>query len=170
MTALSTGALSQSPFTQSNVFIPFIAKMQINFPAGYGKRMEKKFEMEKIANNAEAALNEALGTAGYIDEFSSPVKATLAFGNFVARLTINGNIKKTHSEVPKSPTEAVTVLNTNSGVTGFGCVNSANRVVDPYFVQFANDLLALLDSSVADAEVMSIDVAGSIFGYRGRTF
>lgn len=170
MTALSTGALSSSPLTKKEVFIPFVAFMQINFEAGYGKRQERRFEYEKVANNAEKALTEALVTAGYVDEFSSPIKFTLAFGESVARLTINGNVKRDHNLVPKSPTLANTVINTNQGVVGFGCVNSANREADPYIVQFATDLAALLESIVENAEIMSLEVAGIKFGKRGRTF
>lgn len=170
MTALSTGALSRSPITNPNMFIPFNAIMQINPPAGYGKRRERDFELEKIANVAENELNTAIVAGGYTTDASNPIKFTMAFGNFVAKMTINGNILRPRDEVPNKPTLDVTVLNTNSGVTGYGCTNSANKEADPYIIQFADDLRTSLELIIPNATVLSMEVAGVRFGNRGRSF
>jgi hypothetical protein len=170
MTALSTGALSQSPITNPKMFIPYVAVMEIKFPAGYGNRWERKFEIEKIANVAEQKLNDYLVANGYADESSKPVKFTIAFGNFVAKLTINGNVNRSRSQIPNKPTKDNTVINTGKGVVGYGCNTASNRVEDPYIVQFATILADSLDSIIPNAEVISLEVAGIRFGLRGRTF
>lgn len=170
MTALSTGALSQSPITNPKMFIPYVTVMEIKFPAGYGNRWERKYEIEKIANIAEQKLDDYLTANGYADESSKPVKFTIAYGNSVAKLTINGNVNRSRSEIPNKPTEEVTVLNAGKGVVGYGCVNASNRVEDSYIVQFATILADSLDSIIPDAQVISLEVAGIRFGKRGRTF
>lgn len=170
MTALSTGALSQSPITNQDIFIPFVAIMQINPPAGYGKRRERDFELEKIANLAESDLNAAMIANGYTTDTANPIKFTMAFGNFVAKMTIIGNVKRLRSEIPNKPTKEVTVLNAGKGVVGYGCVNAANRVADDYVISFATELRLSLESIISNAEVLSLEVAGVRFGNRGRTF
>jgi hypothetical protein len=170
MTALSTGALSQSLITSEDMFIPFVALMKIDFPFGYGKRRERMNEIEKLANIAEADLNAFLVANGYTTDASNPIKFTIAYGNFVARFTINGNVKRPKGDIPKSSTLAVTVLNTGNGVVGYGCTNSANKVADPYIVSFATELKDSLETIIPHATVLSLDVAGIKFGDRGRTF
>ena len=170
MTVLSTGVLSHSPITNPNMFIPYVAVLEVKFPFGYGNRWERNNEIEKIANAAERSLQAYLAANGYVDEASSPVKFTVAFGNFVAKLTINGNVNRSRDVIPKKPTEDVTVLNAGQGVTGYGCVTASNRVEDPFIVRFATDLFNSLESIIADADVISIEVAGIRFGKNGRSF
>jgi hypothetical protein len=168
MTALSTGPLSVSQVTNQHMFIPFVAVMQVNFPSGYGNRWERYDELVKIANVAENEINAFIKANGYATDSSNPVKFTIPYGDNVAKMTLNGNILRTpRSSIPKSSTLAVTVLNAGKGVVGYGCTNAANKIPDPYFDAFADQLISSLESIITNATVLSVEVAGIRYGERG---
>jgi Sec7-like guanine-nucleotide exchange factor len=169
MTALSNNTSVFNTSTTQSLFVPFTAFMEINFPNGYGNRWERISEIEKVANNAENDIFEYISSHNYTIDIARPIKYTVSFGDFKARLTINGNIKESRSNVPKIVNEEVTVINTGKGVTGYGCYHVANKVTDAKIYSIADNLISVLNGTISNATVTSIEVAGVKFGKKGTT-
>lgn len=180
MTHLSTGSMSPSPYAAANTWVAFTVWGKFNAPAGYGKRMERKNEIEKYQNLLEAILvaYEADGkypSAGdnYGIEFSKPVKYTNQFGDKPVEFTVNGNLKVSMNDAAKKPTAEVYV-DADAVKFGYGATNNGNRVVDSAVDAQAatlwDDLQALSDIWT----ITAISYNGVMYGKRyfnrgGRT-
>lgn len=195
MTILSTGTLSNSPFTSNDLFIPFkiFARMlQTSSNPFAGNRWERIRAEEKTANLIEGSLLDLVRNGrsstdesdDYEFEFAFPVAFTRQFGNEPSRITIVGHLRgdrKTlvnsagDTEPPKKIADDVNQINASESLSGQGAFNAANLKPNDVVVSLANELLDLFSNPseipfIDRVEVMSVEIFGIPYGRRGRHF
>ena len=179
MTLSSTGPFGPNLIINHDAFVPFVIYAHPILQAGFGKRWEQIYEIEKLCNLLEMALVEyeadgATTSAGdnYHFEFSKPVKYRKGFGDRKPVITVNGNYKQVKEVVNKHPIDETLVIEANEYKTGYEAANNGTRVPSVYldtlaltiFNEFSN-LASIANLWVIDA----IEVAGVRYGMKGRT-
>lgn len=157
---------SPSPVTQYK-HVPFTAFLKISPIAG--KRFERWHDMERIATKVETELANLCGNSEEVSfDFAKPVAFTPQFGNFPARLTVHGHICRSTSFV-NEPVQEATVDNSGKIQRGYTAAKNGERNADPVLASLATSFKNQLESATG-LKVYRLEVAGFIFGYKGRSF
>lgn len=148
-------------------FIPFTAFLRIT-PIR-GKRFEIVRDMEKIANNVEAVLDDACGGSESVPfDFAKPVAFTPQFGDKTARLTLHGHTCPRY-EFTKTPVGLQTVDSDEGIKIGYGTGNASNRIPDTQLDSLAREFKSLIESATG-LVMYRLELAGFIYGDKGVAF
>lgn len=168
MSNLSDTPLVINPITWKGVFVPFIAFLKADPPAGLGKRIEKYRWFSLHSTLLESQLDTTCNSEGIVFDFAKPVAFTPQFGQNTARFTVTGNLCHKDSWINR-PLNETNVDYENGILTGYDASNKSNEIPRAVLDSTAKSFKKLLET-ITGLQVIKLDIANYIYGIKGSHF